>query len=96
MPETGTYALSVTIHLLNTDTVNPGAGTVLDVNVNGPLVEAQKLDLGQLDDGILTISALLPLNAGDVMTVSWGASLAGVALDPSGFGGNELVLYRVR
>ncbi len=94
--ETGTYAFSVTLHLLNTDGVHPGAGTVLDVNVNLPLVEAQKLSLGPVQDGILTLSGLLTLNAGDVVSVTWGASLAGVAIDPSGFGGNELVLYQIR
>ena len=93
---TGVYAFSLNVHLLNTDGVSPGAGTVLDVNVNAPLVEAQKLDLGPLDDGILTLSGLLTLNAGDVLSVTWGASLAGVAIDPSGFGGNELALYQVR
>jgi hypothetical protein len=33
---------------------------------------------------------------GDDIDMSWSASLTGVELDPSGFGGNEIALYRVR
>jgi hypothetical protein len=93
--ESGVYALTVTMRMLNTNT-SIAAGTVVDVHVNGALVEAQKLNVGAIDDGVLTISALLPLNAGDDIDVSWSASLIGVELDPSGLGGNEIALYRVR
>ena len=82
--------------MLDTDGTGPGAGTVIDVHVNGALVEAQKLSIDAVHDGILSISALVPLAAGDVVDVSWSASSSGVELDPSGFGGNELVLYQVR
>ena len=93
--EGGVYTLTVTMRMLNSNT-SIAAGTVVDVHVNGALVEAQKLNVGAIDDGVLTISALLPLNAGDDIDVSWSASLTGVELDPSGFGGNEIALYRVR
>jgi hypothetical protein len=49
-----------------------------------------------LGDGILSIHALLALSAGDVLDVKYTAGTTNVELEPTGFGGNELVLYQIR
>ncbi len=94
VPEAGVYALAVTLHVLNP--TGSGAGTALNVHVNGAQVDVQKLVVGATDDGILTVSGLFPLNAGDTVDVGWSTTVTGVALDPSGSPGNEIALYRVR
>jgi hypothetical protein len=91
----GTYELALHLRLLNGGTTLP-VGTALSVHVNGALVDSQQLVLPLLGDGILSVNSLLALNAGDVLDVEFTGGTTNVELEPTGFGGNELVLYQIR